>query len=236
MKRFVFIGWVCVALLFRLVGAQTTAEETPVKEPLPPGPLVVAKMPNFSRWSIDFTYPSAKPAQPSASSDQKNKPAPTDSPLRIVVTKTGDITHEEKTFENGATGELWSNHDTAAERIPNSPTLVAGFSNGPVGNAFSDFDWISKDNYVGNVMHNQVKCMVFKQSQYDFEGGFLGLATDYVDFKTHYPVEYNRNSASRVYTILAPPTDQLVIPEEFLAAGKALKDKLQKATPHLAAP
>lgn len=239
MIRSLFIGMFGVVLLFLLADAQTTAEETPVKEPLPAGPLIVTKMPDFARWSIDFTYPSAKTGQPAESPNQKSQPtapAGQNRPIHIVVTKTGDITHEEKTFENGSTGQMWSNRDTAAERVPNSPVMVAGFSSGPGENAFLDFDWISKENYVGTVTHNQVKCLVFKQNQYDFEGGFLGMATAYVDFKTRYPVEYNRNSASRIYTIMAPPTEQLVIPSEFLAAGKAVKDKLQKATPHLAAP
>jgi hypothetical protein len=240
MKKSLFIGLFSVVLLFRLADAQTTAEETPVKEPLPPGPLIVTKMPDFAQWSIDFTYPpAAKAGQSSQSPDQKNQstaPPGQYRPIRIVLTKTGDVTHEESVFENNLKGEMWCNRDTGAARLPNSSALVAEFSNGSVGNAFPDFDWISKENYVGTLTHDQVKCLVFKQKQYDFEGGFLGMATAYIDIKTRYPVEYNRNAASRIYTIMDPPTEQLVIPDEFLTAGKAMKDRLEKATPHLAPP
>jgi len=233
MKKSLLIGAFTLALFLRGACAQTPDSEPPVKEPLPPGPLIVTHMPAFAQWSIDFTYPpAAKPGQ----KDQAVGFPGQIRPIHILVTKTGNITHEERIFEHDLKGEMWSNGDIAAERLPNSSALNAGFGNGQAGNAFPDFDWITKENYIGTKSHNQVKCMVFKQPQYDFEGGFLGIATAYVDIKTRYPVEYQRNEASRIYIILAAPPAQLVMPNDVLAAGKGMKDRLQKATPHLAPP
>jgi hypothetical protein len=228
MNQTLLIGVFTATLLCRLGCAQTPAEQPLIKEALPPGKLIVTSMPAFAQWSIDFTYrPEAKPGQ-AVSGNMR--------PVHVLVTKTGDITHEEKTFENGMYGEMWSNHNIAVQRLPNSLVLEAGFGNGGAANAFPDFDWISKESYVGTQEHNHIKCMVFKQPKYGIENGFLGIATAYVGFTSRYPVGYEMNDESRAYAILPPPTVQLAIPDNFLTAGKAMIVKLQRATPHLAPP
>ena len=260
MKKSFLMGVFCMTLVFRGSWGQTPE---PTKGVLPPGPLIIDQMPAFAQWTIDYTYSNTpKPGEPSALDLYKQEalkdPALAKAledpqyvfslqnirPLHMVVTKTGNVLHQETTFEQNYKGEMWANRTVKVEKRPNLSELVAVIRNDLQDAAFPGFDWISKRNLAGIETKDGHKCAVFK-GQVDpvaiSHPGEVGSGTTvpaiaYIDSETHYPVSFQFGVETRQYTFLAPPTDELVMPDEFVAAGKAMMAQIQKATPHLGRP
>jgi hypothetical protein len=227
MKRSLFITACGVFALTGWACAQTQETPTP-KVSLPPGPLVITKMPNFAQWSIDYTYPrsSTKPGE-----------APSQPPrlVRVIVTRTGSVIHEQRAFDQGQSGELWSTDKYVIERKPNAPKPVATIKL-ESNDDFPDFDGVSKDNFIEIKTHDDRKCLVFSNKVYTTIGDYVGTATVYVDFETRFPEGYEINGKSRKYTILPSPTVELVVPGEYLEAANAMMYRINQATPHLGGP
>jgi hypothetical protein len=252
MKEYV-IGALVMALPFSWAEAQTNA---PGPDVIPPGPLVIARIPGANaQWAVDYTYSNApKPGEQTALDKLKleaqEDPALAKNlqdpqyvlsiqnirPVHISVVRTGNITHEEGLYEQGYTGEKWSDGRVMVERRFSSPALVATMQLNAQGDDFPDFDWIAKDNFIGVQTHDNLKCLVFKKDQYSIEGNFIGTAYAYVDFTTRLPEGYQFVFETRKYTILPPPSAQLSMPEDFMAAGKVMIGRIQRATPHFALP
>ncbi|HEX4139395.1 MAG TPA: hypothetical protein VHY09_03550 [Candidatus Methylacidiphilales bacterium] len=205
------------------------------------------QMPAFSQWTIDYTYSGDAPPKPTAPGAP---PAPLSRrPVRVTVTKTDPISHQEEDFEQGLRADTWSNGDVVVEQKPGNPQLNAYLPGAADKNTdFPQFNWVSKANFTGIRSQQGRKCLVFKASLDIFEilnpqAFKFGLradhseeATAYVDLKTRYPVSLQFGPAALQYTFQPPPTAPLEMPDEFAAAAKALKIRLQAAQLHPARP
>ncbi len=187
------------------------------------------RLPHFASWSIDYVYPSQHGSTP-------QRPAGDPQPVRTVFTRTGNVFHEQRTFAEGADGELWSDGKVTVERKPGQTELSAVLSLQTPGDDFPDFDWVAKGNYLGFAVQDGEKCLVFGENKFSAEGDFLGPAYAYVDYTTRLPVIFETPSLSQKYTILSPPATAIAMPEAAVAAAKAMQDQIRKATPHLGAP
>ena len=137
MKRTICLVVGAVAFFAPLGGAQT-ASPAAASDQLPPGPLIVPSMPPSAQWTIDFTYKVPSTPESAAAKlaifkkDAENDPVMAKSllnpqfvfaltmprPIRITVTKTGDIRHEEVAYERNFKGEKWSFGQFLVARLP----------------------------------------------------------------------------------------------------------------------
>ncbi len=226
MNRSFLIGVLSMLLVAGLAEAQTSELTPSTPDKIPPGPLVITKLPHFAQWTIDYTYANApKPGMPSLKSQR---------PVRVIMTRTGVTIHEETTFEQGLQGEIWSNDRFVVEKSPNLKPIATLQLGG--GDDFPDFDWVARDNFVGTQSLEGRKCLVFSKKQFTSTGDFLGMAHAYVDFTSRLPVQYELPSETQKYTIQPPPSEELSLPDDIIAAAKAMVTQVQRATPHLAPP
>ncbi len=224
---------------------------------LPSGPLVALQMPEFSQWTVDITYSDRpKPGEASSVMAAYQKAAQSDPvlakemsnpqfalalqnsrPVHILVTKTGKVRHEERELEGGTKGELWKVGDDVVEQLTGASQLSARNVAGLAAEDFPEFAWIAKDNFVGVQTNQNHKCLEFKKDYYSVDDHSLqGTKVAYIDYGTRYPVSYQFQAESRIYTIMAPPTISLTVPAEVSAAAGALEAGLQREMPHFAKP
>jgi len=157
-----------------------TTSASPVTTALPSDHPIIQRMPDFSQWTIDFTY--AKKAEKSsdklrewqklATKDPNVAASMADPkfvyaldparPLHVTVTKTGDIRSEEWTYERNLKGELWSDGQTVVQRKPDSGRLDAATIPSSEASEFPEFNWVSKRNYKETESRNGIKCFMFK--------------------------------------------------------------------------
>ncbi len=231
------------ALLFAVGGIH--ADPSAEKPSLPPGPPVMTQMPDFAQWTVDYSY--ADGADPASSSPQAGLtegnamglsvgPIVADMRLvRVVYTKTGTVRHEEWSFDKGSR-EVWAMGDVIVRRGPESSALVPNNDAGLEGNVFPELDWLSKETFTGTQTKDGVQYLVFKKNWYNDDRSFVGTSIAYIDPDTRYPASFQFGNQTRRYTIQAPPTVPLAVPPDFAAAGTAMTEQIQKATPHLAPP
>jgi len=199
------------------------AEEPPEKPSLPPGPPVVTQMPDFAQWSIDYVYadspdggvPSAAPGSTVAAGrdglqEENIKGLSLGAnisgmrPLHVVITKTGDIRHEEWSLEKNGTKEIWAMGDVVVTRSSIIPGLIPSNMAGMGGDTFPELAWLSKEDFVGYEDEAGRKCLAFKKNWYSDEHVFLGTSIAHIDPDSRYPVSFQFADQTRHYTILRP--------------------------------
>ncbi len=260
MKKSLFIA----SVILMVFAEQGRCQPTLAQPSLPPGPLIANHMPDYAQWTIDYTYSDApKPGADSALLTQYKKLALQDPaiakamanphfidalnparPVHVVITKTGNIRHVERSLERGLKSELWSDAGTRIEQNANMPGPIVSMGNSVTQNEFPEFNWVSKESFTGIDTGNGHQCLVFKSQVDTLElahpgsggSGVTVPAIAYIDLKTRYPISLQFGVETRQFTYLAPPTAQLVLPDECAAAVKATEDRIQKATPHLSPP
>jgi hypothetical protein len=234
-QRILIISWLVFLLPLRSEGGDRVPPPkipegvTPVAIPPGPGPLVTTKLPNFSRWSIEYTY-TGKPGQPAATTTEGPRL------VRVETTRTGKIVHVESFFDPNGSGDAWSNGRVKIQKGPGSGKASAVFDLSPASDDFPEFDWISKINYMGVISRDGERCLVFGKNQFTSEGDFIGAAYAYIDITSRLPAAYEINNESRKYSILAPPESALVLPDYAIAAAQGMEAQVKTATPHLGAP
>lgn len=255
--------YIAYALALTFLGSRMDAQTTGEKNALPPGPIIVALMPDFAQWTIDYIYSNAvKPGEDSVQLARYKKLALEDPalakamedpnfvytlnparPKHVMITKTGDIRHEEDDLERDLKKEIWCSGDVKVERGPNKPDLIVSTGNVVSSTEFPEFNWISRQGFTGIETANGHQCLVFKQEvdPIMISIGRAGVGTTvpavaYIDRDTHYPVSLQFGVETRQYTILSPPPAQLTIPEDVAAAMKAMEVRIQEAGPHLSPP
>jgi len=151
---------------------------------LPPGPLIVRKLPAFSQWTVDFKYKdNPKPGEISDHVREYQQLATVDPavaaamrdphfvynldparPLHLTVTKTGKMRNEEWIYERNLTGELWSDSKFTIQRKPDSAKLAVAMAS-PLGeNEFPELDWISADVFKGIITRGDRKFLFFQKT------------------------------------------------------------------------
>jgi hypothetical protein len=249
-KYIILIVCLTVALL-----SATNAATDDEKKLLAAGPLIINPMPGYSQWMIDITYSDAdKPGNP-PSLARLQKAAEQDSALaqelknpqfllilkdnrakRIVVTKTGNIRHEQILTEAGEAKEAWRIDDVEVDRNSVTNKWDAKIMSGFPTHDFAELEWISKDNFVGIDSLNGHKYFTFREDRRDDTGAEIGTAEAFIDTDTRYPAYFRFITEVRQYTILQSPTAPLAVPGEVTSAENDLMARIQKATPHLSAP
>jgi hypothetical protein len=265
-KSFCAAAALCLSVL---LGGWLRAQTPLGADQLPPGPLIVESMPDMAQWSIDYTYKDGSNAQTEAAvlanykklaqQDPAVAKAMADPhflyalapprPLRKVITKTGDIRHEEVQLERDFKSETWSFGGFRVERRPDAAQLVPAVMNTQAKD-LPEFSWISKESFQGVKKVGAVDCLAFQKEidgaaildpetftqRGSRKGASLSRAVAYVDVKTRYPVALVLNDDPLRYTIMPSPTAKLVVPDDFAAVAREAKARLDAVTKPLSPP
>jgi hypothetical protein len=187
-------------LLCPLALAQTTGGAE--KRPTPP---LINKPAIYDRWSIVIT-----PLVPSA--------APNPNPVitQMDLAKSAKAASRVTTWSNGKSNEDWIadgfflSRQAGRTEIHLSPmkflppaTFGNGFNN--FDTVYPGFTWLDLKYYKDIVHANGKQC-------YHYINGKL---QGWIDIETNLPVAYDDNSNHGVYQFLAPPTEELKVPDDF---------------------
>jgi len=249
MNRYLLIA-ACLSAAF---AGWSNAQTPSGKDILPPGPWVVTQMPDSAQWTIDYTYADTRKHRKALV-----KLAGDARPTHVTIVKTGAIRHEIREMERGLKSEFWAMGDMMVERRSNAPKLFA-YTSGPKDSEFPEFGWISQTNFTGRKIVDGSDCLVFQQQidplQITYPATYAAQQKDYqrdatevksdtptvlaialVDAKTRLPVSLQAGPELRRYAFLPPPAAMLSVPDEFAAAAKEAKARVDAATKPLSAP
>ena len=231
---------ILVALFFGRILTPLVADPSSSYDPapLPPGP-ILANVPDFSAWRIDYSYAS-QGAGPngSASSNAGISPTPTNShlPKTLSITHTKPLWHAVMVDLSGAKNETWYDGTTRYEQA-SDPSKFIPISNGNPdahalksyftrGQEFPDVEWVSPGTYLGTE-----KASGFWVFQQPGEGAML-----WVNPATRFPVRWTKGGETRVFEVLPTPTGLLTLPPSVARISQALKhldDLSRVAPPHI---
>lgn len=227
------VGGVVVALLFLVAGTRPVWSQSVSKE-LPEGPLL-RPAPEFSQWSIDYSYPQDR-------QDKAGALAPIDPklPRKVLLTKTKDILREEVQTVSGVKTDAWQQNGNYFVKFPGNtfwsayekPTQLQIESGTAVtvtvpSSGFRGLDWINQETYAGTVTSGESTYLIFlpaesRNADLSDQKVLQELPTiAYVDAKTRLPVRVKKHEAVSVYKFMPPPGAMLTIPPDLAAEIKA---------------
>ncbi|MFZ4779147.1 MAG: hypothetical protein ACOYM3_27610 [Terrimicrobiaceae bacterium] len=141
----------------------------------PPKTPILARLPEFSSWTVTYRY--ADEARTQASPTPTPKPNPyvfSDRKRSVAVTKTGQIWSEEIVWTSGNRTDLWIYDNLRAGIVPGTRKLaLIPFSSDSAESFdyrrmdFEGLEWIKPENYRGPAKWQG-------QLVYFFEDGFAG--------------------------------------------------------------
>lgn len=237
--------------------APAPAEDRP---PLP-AKKMPAELPTSAAWEITFKYgdESAKaagaaetgvsPAADGAASETESRP------VKVVVTRTGDLISEETSWSNGKKTERWIyRKNLAVVEDPvtgklfrvSAASLVDDFGDYTKG-AFSELAWIGPEHYQGVRQVNERPCYIFTAAQgkvadqvgaelnADIPAELRGTAsnpedlTAAIDAATLLPVTYDNGRVLKTYRILRSPSTPLVLPPKFAEVFEEWIKRIEEA-------
>ena len=208
------VTWLILGVISTLAAFQT-ADAQQEQLTLPPN-FSLGKMPAFSKWQIVFSYDNDKPAGEAAVPAANGFKA-TSLARQVTVTRTNSLWHAIVVDTDGTSQECWGEGDFVYYK-PNSTSPPLGFHNDkrlgfggssrfatsyPQGD-FPDLAWVSPKTYIGG----QKGLFIFR------EGGDTG-ATAWIAADTWYPVSWKKGKETRVFHVLAPPTDPITFPSDI---------------------
>jgi hypothetical protein len=206
----------------------------PAIPPMPAGPPMQLRAPDFSQWVIKLIINSAQPASTTASTDTgQNKAGKPNNESQVTMTKTGKIMVRQRLDGQGSTWNVWCIDDVQVTVYPDGknmviqtrPAYIAGEN--PLYENYSQTDfprliWVSQKNYAGMKSYNGKSCLYFKD-RYKFYGEDEESDVEaYTDLKTRLPVA----------SIVSTPSGQTTYAYEFQqppAATLTLPNKVQSA-------
>jgi hypothetical protein len=205
-----------------------------------PAKKMPAELPASAAWEITFKYPGAATLEaPDASDPTAAETTP--HPIKVVVTRTGDLISEEISWSNGKKTEKWIyrtnltvEEDPATGKLfrVSATSLLDDFGDYTKG-AFSELAWIGPEHYQGVRQVNERPCYIFTAARGqaagqlaaelspDIPAELRGTATDdakltaAIDSETLLPVFFNNGRVLKGYRILRPPDAPLVMPPKF---------------------
>lgn len=202
--------------------------------PLPDGALF-QRAPEFSKWTIRYTYVIHK---------SENETPPPVRMLKLTVVKTHATYWEQRTFTDGSVQESWrvgamqisvsANSRTPQIYEPSSfPTDVAGVSISSPSlytdysqTDFPGIEWVTAQNYLGIARDSGQDLLVFQRDSPN--------ATAYIDEHTRLPRRLETGEAVAVFTFEAPPQVPLSLPgpiSDFLERRAKAVKTLTTTTP-----
>ncbi|XHR27573.1 MAG: hypothetical protein ACFUZC_16710 [Chthoniobacteraceae bacterium] len=207
-----------------LAVAQEDASPTPsgTLEPLPAGPLIHKRAPEFSQWLLTttFYFHSAKGA------DKNAQPGRETSDKRLF-TKTANLIRMEHMNEDRLLWTVWFLGKSQIMVLPGGKDCgeLAQAINPDAVNAnytdvsksdFSGFDWINAKNYIGARDYKGVKCLVFQARRTISEPGQPPTEVSswaYIAAETRLPIALIENEKATIYVWKPAPQGMLTIPD-----------------------
>lgn len=227
----------CAAAVF----GQTAPSPTPAMEkpPLPPGPLL-AKMPDFSKWTITVIDKNAAVAAPTptqASSGGKSDQATAPKAV-VTITKTIPIILV-STVGKSDNSTVWcvGTFQIHQDAEYQKPALFSAASRVAVyvdysKTDFPELQWIAEKNYVGVQKTGDQQYLVFRDNVPNAipevvnraranavatktpfnESLYIDARETFVNADTKLPVFWRKGSEYHVYKFVDPPTAMLTLP------------------------
>ena len=240
-----------IALCCVLIGMTASAQvpsAIPAPPPLPPGPLIQKRAPNFAQWVITtVSTPASKAnseststADASATDGAQNADNKTKVALEVTMTKTGKFMLREVRAQDRPVVPTWCVSGLQIT-ISDGISIVQAKINDPdpavytpdyedySDSDFQGFDWIKTSNYTGIKQIGGRKCIVFQDTLKNRWGGVNVVA--HVDLETRLPVDVSLGGGTRTYTFKAPPTSELVLPPSVIQLLKNRQRTMDSATP-----
>jgi hypothetical protein len=162
MKRLVIVFFASLTLAADL-HAQTAAATASPTPPLPP---LIKRAPDKTQWVITYNL-QATGANSGGAKGATGKPAPP--PKRRLVIKNQDMILEETLNENGVTIETWHIQSGLAvtsvggKNWTLAPSSQPGFDTADYSSQdFAGFDWITQQNFTGEMEVKGRRCLVFQ--------------------------------------------------------------------------
>ncbi|CAN5720421.1 hypothetical protein BH09VER1_BH09VER1_34650 [soil metagenome] len=224
------VGFLLLLTVPRSTSAQGSAPEQLV---LPEGALL-KPAPEFSRWTIDYSYPHDH-------QDATKGPAVALDPAlprTTTTTKTKQIIHEETVTVSGKKTESWQRNEDFYTWIPErklwaayeKPTQsqidsgIAVIMTAPK-NGFRGLDWIGVKSYVGFLKTKEQTFLVFVPNAPNFDvNNAKALQAQpnigYVDGDSRLPIRVTENNVVRTYRFEKIPETMQKIPDDLLAEIK----------------
>lgn len=210
----------CLAFAARLLAQQPAN----TKPPLPPGPLIEKRAPEFAQWIIRSAGSAdrGKASSPSPKSEEKHA-AWGDI---VVMTKTGQVMLRQTTDDSKQVWNTWVIGEQGLQTTispdgkkwivqarnpdPNTPTPnYEDYSK----TDFPSFEWITESNYAGVQEVAGRRCLLFtdkvKLLSDDLEATPISA---YIDLETRLPVAINQGGNARTYDFRSPPSAPLQLP------------------------
>lgn len=249
MNRSLLASICCVSLF----AASARSQQPTPADPLSSGTLVIGVVADYTQWVIDYKGANAAgsgtPVHAETTPARGPIPLVVAPPTRIVLTRTGNIGHKVANLADGQTDETWIIDESWVERRPGVPRLVTGLG-GVDPLSLPEFNWISKDCFIGTKKFRGRDCLVFqcKMDPLRITNPSLAAAiggrgpeadetvTAYVDSETRYPILVQIGADSRLYTISTIPHLPLAVPPDFTAAAAEAKARFDYYTKPLSPP
>lgn len=203
------------------------------KEPLPNGPLI-KPLPNPAHWQVHISYSSrtAEP-DPAAPAPANASDAAATLPRSLSVKRFGAWTCAQAVTGDGQKTEAWFQNRTPYLLLADNSPVVLSVSDRddetpilPLFNIdsqhFPDTEWVSAKTYLGIQSLSSKECLVFRQTD------DAASAVVWVDLETRYPIQWKRESETRVFKILTPPDHPLNPPDPIEKTSKVL-NRIQQA-------
>jgi hypothetical protein len=230
------------AFVCRIVSAQDT--DSDFSSVPPPKAPFVARTPQKSAWTIDFTSSQNDPAPTPAPAPGSPAPTPAKKPWKQQAwTKSGTLMRCVKTWPDGSTTEDWvvgavmlSQHANEKGIHLFNPKTDVRYHDFGVSD-FEMLDWITAKDYDKVVKHGGEVCYRFTARNVTSARGEDGphpktlaqlnapitATTVYISVQSGLPVELDNGDGKYLYHYLPTPTDELKLPEPFLTFWRALR-------------
>jgi hypothetical protein len=220
-----------------------TPSDSMAPPPLPPGPLIQKRAPDFAHWVITSAPTPAKgansPSTPTADASAVNGPQ-----SEVTMTKTGKIMLREVRTQDGRVVPIWCVGGLQITLFGNSSIVQAKNPDPRVptpnyedysDSDFQGFDWIALSKYTGIEESGGRKCIVFQDTVKNDIGSAIDRSA-YIDFATRLPVALIVGGGTRTYVFKPPPTTPLTLPPPVVQLLKNRQAEMNSATPRSQAP
>jgi hypothetical protein len=202
-----------VGLIFLLFSGDGRAQQSTETRVLPPGPLISTNLGDFAAWEVVETI---------IKIDDPTKPAVTASEpgqvlYRNIFTRTKSITHIQTFFQGVPVGDRWCIGKTQVlTSQKTSPALAGGSMAMDPKSCFTEFSWISAQNFVGIQKKGERQGLVFKEERDVSTGGDRVMApcVAMTDLESRRPISCQINTTLSTFTFLPAPTEMLAIPPD----------------------
>jgi len=254
----------CLALLSLaspFAQGQSTAPDSTTDKPTAP---YVARAPEFFTWAIDITQKKEAAPVPTPIPVEGGKSLAPPPPAKIlktsVVTKTGQIIRDVRTFTDGSKTQNWWIDGRIFRQNPETGVVnitVPGIDRSAPQFNVSDFEflsWIDLPNFSNSEKRRGVDCFVYEwkgrmpaaadfekitdyRAKIEFYHKFLGKPTTptraWIDKNTRLPVAAEDENATYTYRYLDAPTEVLSLPPDFQKLWDRYKETLDDWKKHV---